>query len=199
MLILIDENSQNFPEDFYTYGKTQDNKLIGWTKDDNFKQYEILEIPTNIVEYYIPNHDGKTYITYEKVKEILNKLKPDLINELRDKINEERDRLCYTPIPFAGYTFKADKISQQDITDAALLAMYIGPTFRKIWLALEGAVELTYEMMLGLKKELGTRREKLVYEANEMKQMLEFLEYEELIQFKINFKSYPILEEYKHE
>ena len=196
MIIRIPENS-NHPDDFFIYCKCTNNDLVGWTKDSSYTENEISEIPNDAIQFFIPDNDENTYMSYSEIREKLDKLKPLLIEEIRDLINKERDRLCYTPIQYNGYTFKADEISQQDITNATMLAFFEGKNFKKIWLTLEGAVELNYDDIIGVKMALGMRRQSLVYEANLMKIKLHELEYEELVQFKIEFKSYPILDEYK--
>jgi len=160
------------------------------TNSDSTSPYLVSDIPLEFYQCCIPYWEFK-YYSISEIQSEFNKLRPIKIEQLKTLINEERDRLCYEPISYIinnqEYLFKADAVSQQDITDAALQALTEGDSFSKDWVTYNGIVTLSKDDMIGLKYAIGYRRQNLVYQAANMKMQLESLSYEDLCLFSIQF------------
>ena len=199
-MIVILDSTTSFNDSYFVYAKDSlSDKLCVYVNDDSTS---LITIPQSNIVTEIPqtfnqcclNNLQDAYYSISELQLEFAVIRPSKVQQLRDNINEIRNELCLEPIVYnvggVDYTFKADAISQQDITDATLQAMAEGQSFEKTWVAEEGYVVLHYDDIIGLKYAIGLRRQSFVYESTVMKQVLEALSYEQLCMYEIEFTSY---------
>lgn len=152
--------------------------------------YIVTQIPSDFYQCCISYLDF-AYYPIEDLQKEFQELYPTELQKLIDLINSERDKLCFEPIEYSvnntTYLFKADQVSQQDITDAALQALVEGDSFSKDWITYDGVVTLKKDDIMGLKYAVGYRRQNLVYQAAQMKSHIKTLTYEDLMLYTIQF------------
>ncbi len=186
-MIISLPNEVDTPADFFIYASDENDNLCGYTDDSTYNSYSVGEIPTNFSIFYLPTDTDNSYYTYAEIQELLTAEFPFLLDSKIKLLKKIRDIKTFEPISYMGYTFKADKVSQQDITDATLQAAMEGQSFSKMWVADEGVVTLTYDTMIGLKTAIGHRRESLVYECATIVQQMSSMRYETLAIFEIDY------------
>ena len=126
-------------------------------------------------EYQVWSNESNKWVIDESKRAII-------LRQLKDNINFERDSKGYEPIEYNNKLYKADVISQNDITTAALQSLAYPNLFPKQWISEDGAVELSVADIQGIALAIGNRRQTLVYEATTKKEALEALSTEQLIE-----------------